>query len=805
MLGGARLEVGGEPLQGRAAHRRRIAVLALLAAAPAGSLGREKIVGYLWPDAEPDAARRVLSEAVYVIRKELGDGVLVSAGDELVLDASLVGSDIADFRRAMAAGDLEAAVAVYAGPFLDGWYVPDAVDFERWAEAERERLAREYAGALTALAERDEAGAHWDAAIPRWRQLARVDRYNSRHVLRLARALAAHGERAAAVQAIEAHEELLRADLEVPLPAELTALAASLRVAPGVVAPLDLPVPVPAPISQAPAPPRASPSASPARIATRRLRTASTSAIVVLALLAGGVAAWYARPSTSESHADDASLDPNRVAVLFLEDHSRDHHLGQIAADLTTSLIDELSGVNVFRVVSRNGVAQFRNTSVPVDTIASRLGAGTIVEGSVQESGGQLQVIVQVADARTHTVAESRRVIGSAAGLFALEREVTERVADALRTRLGQEVRLREVNAGSTSEIARKLIVLGRRERDDAASLAARPDPVDVQTAMQALTRAESLFARAHEEDPKWIRPLVERAWTVRDMANLRQADDRIPVLRRALGFAEQAVALDPASAVAHEVRGTVHWGLLVTLAQGTRDSVELSRAERDLRYAVDTDSTLATAWGTLSLVLSARGAFAEAQLAAQRALREDAYLDGASDIAFQLYASSVMLGDLHAAREACLDAQRAYPGDWRFVECELTLLRNDTSRAPDPTRAWALVDRLSVLDPPDKAAAAGHAFAPIFRRIVAAAVSARAGQTRVAREEIARARRATAGDSALRLDLAYGEAYVHLLLGERTQAVMLLRGLIAARPVLRARVLRDRLLQSISADVATP
>jgi hypothetical protein len=59
--------------------------------------------------------------------------------------------------------------------------------------------------------------------------------------------------------------------------------------------------------------------------------------------------------------------------------------------------------------------------------------------------------------------------------------------------------------------------------------------------------------------------------------------------------------------------------------------------------------------------------------------------------------------------------------------------------------------------------------------------------------------------DSILLLDLAYGEAYVRLLLGEREQAVALLRELIAKRPVVRARVLRDRLLRPISAQLSTP
>lgn len=48
---------------------------------------------------------------------------------------------------------------IYAGPFLDGFFLSDAPEFERWVDTERGFLARQYAGALEALArQRAEAG-----------------------------------------------------------------------------------------------------------------------------------------------------------------------------------------------------------------------------------------------------------------------------------------------------------------------------------------------------------------------------------------------------------------------------------------------------------------------------------------------------------------------------------------------------------------------------------------------------------------------------------------------------------------------
>ena len=222
--------------------------------------------------------------------------------------------------------------------------------------------------------------------------------------------------------------------------------------------------------------------------------------------------------------------------------------------------------------------------------------------------------------------------------------------------------------------------------------------------------------------------------------------------------------------------------------------------AETDLRAALAGDSTLAGAWATLGYLLWLKGDLTEAATAAQRALREDAYLAEAREIHLQLFFGALMMGDFRQAHEWCRRGRLHSPNDWRFVECELTLLRHDRRSGTNPDSAWALVRTLEGLDPVEKAAAAGRAYHPIYRRIVAATIEARAGHRDTARAELARALRATAGDSSLRLDLAYDEAYLHLALGERDRAEALLRALVAARPLLGPLLARDPLFEVLRA-----
>jgi hypothetical protein len=132
-------------------------------------------------------------------------------------------------------------------------------------------------------------------------------------------------------------------------------------------------------------------------------------------------------------------------------------------------------------------------------------------------------------------------------------------------------------------------------------------------------------------------------------------------------------------------------------------------------------------------------------------------------------------------------------------VECELVIMRHDAEAVPRPDSAWRLVSVLDTLDPPDKAAAEGRLSHTVARRMMAATISARAGRRDIARAEIARARRATAGDSAARVDLDYDEAYLRLVLGERARATRLLADYIDARPLTREYLARDPLFRGIT------
>lgn len=239
LLGGAHLIGAGGPCAGQACQRHRIALLALLRAAPNATLPRERLMALLWPEHPDHRARRLLNLSVHVLRRALrgSESAVVSSGHDLRVRTDLIDSDVAAFEAAAAAGDYAKAVALYTGPFMDGFFLPESHEFEEWQANERARLSRLHAAALEALARQAENGADPVAAVQWWTQLADQDPLDSRVVVRLMTALEAAGSRQEALRRAAAHTARLRAELDADPPPDLSALIERMRHHPRSVAP----------------------------------------------------------------------------------------------------------------------------------------------------------------------------------------------------------------------------------------------------------------------------------------------------------------------------------------------------------------------------------------------------------------------------------------------------------------------------------------------------------------------------------------------------------------------------------------
>jgi Protein kinase domain/Bacterial transcriptional activator domain len=154
---------------------------------------------------------------------------LIVGVDPLRLNPAVVETDVAEFAGAIAAGAAARAVAVYRGPFLDGFYLPRAPEFEAWVEQERSRFAAEHAQALRRMAAEARDLGRQTAEIDLWRRLVATDPLGERGVVALVRALVEAGDLAGAMRQAREYESRVREELPgAPVP-NVLALAGGLK------------------------------------------------------------------------------------------------------------------------------------------------------------------------------------------------------------------------------------------------------------------------------------------------------------------------------------------------------------------------------------------------------------------------------------------------------------------------------------------------------------------------------------------------------------------------------------------------
>ena len=386
---------------------KRLALLAYLAVAtPRRFHRRDTLLGLFWPELDAEHARAALRRSLYFLRGILGDDVLVGRGDEEIgLGAGTLWCDTRAFEESLTTGDLAGALALYRGALLQGFYVSDAPDFERWLEVERASLLDRAASAAWTLAERSmAAGAAGEGA--RWgRRAAALTPHDEVAHRRLACLLAEAGDRAGALRAFEEFAHRLRTDYDMAPSVESRALLARIRAQRDV-------------------------GAAGTSDATVSSSAASPSSVHEPLRASVGPSLpepHHAYPTSEVQPAPTGPLSSTVVAVLpFVVRGSREFaYLGEGVVDLLSTMLDsagELRTVDPRALLSHLARDAARARALDPTTasvVARHFGAGLFVLGTVVEAGGRLRLTASLYDGSTGAVRASAEAMGaSEAAIF---------------------------------------------------------------------------------------------------------------------------------------------------------------------------------------------------------------------------------------------------------------------------------------------------------------------------------------------------------------------------------------------------
>ena len=298
-----------------------------------------------------------------------------------------------------------------------------------------------------------------------------------------------------------------------------------------------------------------------------------------------------------------AAPEPGReviraIAVLPLDNVSRDPAQEWFADGMTEALISDLARLEALRVISRTSAMKYKGAQKALPDIARELSVDAVLEGSALLVGNRVRISVRLVSARDDETLWAKRYDGALEDVLDLQSRVAETVAREIELQMSpreetQLARRQPVNPEAHVEYLKGL-----------HSLAA--------TSPQAIELSLRHFQRALE-----LNPTFAPAWAgVAECHNIRASRGMAPAAEataEAEKAARRALELDGSLAEAHEGIG------MVAARRG-----DFSGGMRSLRRAVELNPGLAGAHVTLGRLLYCTEQHAEAQKEMLTALRLD-------------------------------------------------------------------------------------------------------------------------------------------------------------------------------------
>jgi len=292
---------------------------------------------------------------------------------------------------------------------------------------------------------------------------------------------------------------------------------------------------------------------------------------VAAAVLLVALALYIWRKSSVVAAASKAAPAPGstRIAVLPMASIGADPQDRYFADGVTDQMISTLSNIAGLRVIARSSVIGYADTKKSVREIAGELGVNNVVESTCQKVGNRFRVKVQLVDAATQEPRWTDERMANADDLFALQREISTRVASALSVRLLPAEARRIDRVPTTHPDAYELFVRARILDNDRQNTPGRREALDtITTMLERAIAKDSSFAEAHAA--------LAQAY----VARLFEFEPNSSALRqRAADEIARALAIDSADAEAYHARANLAY---------TRESGwQLDSAMRDDKRAL--------------------------------------------------------------------------------------------------------------------------------------------------------------------------------------------------------------------------
>ena len=322
----------------------------------------------------------------------------------------------------------------------------------------------------------------------------------------------------------------------------------------------------------------------PARAAPIKQLMLAAAVLLIITASLWGLSSWNSAPPLP---------DKSSVAVLPFDNIGTDPKWDRLADGMTEDIITDLSHSKDLIVIARNSTEVYKGKPIDIRQIGRDLNVKYVLEGSIQSMGDQIRVTAQLIEAASGSQVWSERYDRPVNDLFAVQNEVTQRIAATLGS-----------SQGAVAEAERRLLMRkppANLSAFDTYLLAGGSDFARNKVTKESLIESESLLRKALQLDPQLARAyfglVAVQAYAI-DHGLTPSVEEALSKMMEA---AEKAVQLDPDD-------GKTHLALGVAYQYHGKWEQALAEFDRAETLAPsDADLLLIIAWGILQFGDSAR------------------------------------------------------------------------------------------------------------------------------------------------------------------------------------------------------
>ncbi|WP_031261184.1 adenylate/guanylate cyclase domain-containing protein [Mesorhizobium sp. LNHC252B00] len=298
------------------------------------------------------------------------------------------------------------------------------------------------------------------------------------------------------------------------------------------------------------------------RLRDRWLILARLAAVVAVALGAVlGIQGWW--------KSSGVAVDYASIAVLPFDNLGKDPKWDRIADGITEDIITDLSQSDHVLVIARHSTDVYKGKAVDVRQVGADLGVRYVLTGGLQANGDRVRITAQLVDAATGADLWSERYDRSGEDIFAVQSDVTAKIANTLGSQVGvirkSQLKLAQHKPPNSLTAYDTLLMADQMAFTPVGGIT-----------KDGLIEAEKLFHKAIDLDPQMARAYVGLAYVYSYMFGYGFAVSPEQALSKQLEAARKAVELDPNSNKAHGALGQA----LAWNGEGAQALVEFDKAE---------------------------------------------------------------------------------------------------------------------------------------------------------------------------------------------------------------------------------